>query len=95
MKQGTISKASERDEAPKLGKDFFRHARKMDGDKMLREATRTLRGRPAKPAAARKQAVSIRLSPDVLEHFRGTGPGWQTRMDEALREAMRRARKRA
>ena len=95
MKQDTISKASDRDEAPKLGKAFFRHARKMDGEQVLREATQTLRGRPVKPAAERKQAVSIRLSPDVLEHFRGTGPGWQTRMDETLRRAMRREKKRA
>lgn len=95
MKQETISKASDRDEAPKLDQSFFRHARKMDGERVVREATRTVRGRPVKPAAERKQAVSIRLSPDVLEHFRGSGPGWQTRVDEALRQAMRKERKRA
>jgi uncharacterized protein (DUF4415 family) len=27
------------------------------------------------------------LSPDVLAYFRKTGPGWQTRIDEALRKA--------
>jgi uncharacterized protein (DUF4415 family) len=32
-----------------------------------------------------KQAVSIRLSPGVLAHFRATGKGWQTRIDEALK----------
>ena len=31
-----------------------------------------------------KQAVSIRLSPDVLEYFRASGKGWQTRMNEVL-----------
>ena len=33
-----------------------------------------------------KEQVAIRLSPDVLATFRATGRGWQTRMDEALRE---------
>jgi uncharacterized protein (DUF4415 family) len=43
-----------------------------------------LRGRPT--AAATKQRISIRLSPDVLEAFRATGAGWQTRIDAALRD---------
>ncbi len=33
-----------------------------------------------------KEAVSIRLSPEVLEYFRSTGKGWQTRIDDILRE---------
>ena len=35
--------------------------------------------------APRKQAISIRLSADVLEALRATGPGWQARVDDALR----------
>ncbi|KAF0809809.1 hypothetical protein A167_01349 [Alcanivorax sp. S71-1-4] len=42
------------------------------------------RGRP--PALAPKQAVSLRLDPDVLAEFRATGPGWQTRINLVLRE---------
>jgi uncharacterized protein (DUF4415 family) len=42
------------------------------------------RGRP--PKAAPKVAVSIRLSPDVLAHFKAKGKGWQTRLDAALRQ---------
>jgi uncharacterized protein (DUF4415 family) len=38
--------------------------------------------------APTKQLVSLRLSRDVLDHFRATGPGWQRRIDEALRRAM-------
>ncbi|HEU0198197.1 MAG TPA: BrnA antitoxin family protein [Nevskiaceae bacterium] len=41
-------------------------------------------GRPK--AAVTKERISIRLSPDVLQGFRAEGPGWQTRMDAALRE---------
>lgn len=33
-----------------------------------------------------KEAVTVRYSPDVLAFFRATGAGWQTRMDEAMRE---------
>ena len=34
-----------------------------------------------------KVAVSLRLSRDVVERFKADGPGWQTRMDEALKKA--------
>ena len=33
-----------------------------------------------------KEQVAVRYSPEVLAYFRATGAGWQTRMDEALRE---------
>ena len=32
-----------------------------------------------------KQLVSLRLSKEVLDYFRATGPGWQARIDEALK----------
>jgi uncharacterized protein (DUF4415 family) len=35
--------------------------------------------------APKKVPVSIRLSPDVVEAFRSTGAGWQSRVDEILR----------
>jgi uncharacterized protein (DUF4415 family) len=44
-------------------------------------------GRPPLDPAARKQNVSVRLSPDVLIALRATGRNWQRRMDEALRAA--------
>lgn len=46
------------------------------------------RGRPK--AEITKERISIRLSPDVLQRFRATGAGWQTRMDAALRDWLRR-----
>ena len=33
-----------------------------------------------------KTLISIRYSPEVLDYFRATGPGWQTKMDEALKQ---------
>lgn len=39
-----------------------------------------------------KVSVSLRLSADVVEHFRATGPGWQRRIDDTLKKAMARKR---
>ena len=46
------------------------------------------RGRPAK--AAPKVRVAVRLDPDVVAHFRATGPGWQTRINDALARMVRK-----
>jgi uncharacterized protein (DUF4415 family) len=54
------------------------------------EAYRKARGRPA--GSGRKEAVAIRLDREVLEAFRGTGPGWQTRINEVLLEWVKRNR---
>lgn len=52
----------------------------------LAEAMRKhLGGRPK--AANPKQAVSLRLDPDVVAKFKATGPGWQTRINDVLRAA--------
>ena len=42
------------------------------------------RGRP--PVARPKISTTIRLSQDVIDHFKAGGRGWQTRIDEALRD---------
>lgn len=39
--------------------------------------------------APTKQATTIRLSPDVMAAFKATGAGWQTRIDDALRDWLR------
>ena len=36
--------------------------------------------------APTKQRITIRLSPEVVERFRATGDGWQTRVDAALQD---------
>jgi uncharacterized protein (DUF4415 family) len=41
--------------------------------------------------APTKVPVSLRLSPEVVDHFKATGEGWQTRIDETLKEAIRKA----
>jgi uncharacterized protein (DUF4415 family) len=44
----------------------------------------TMRGRPKVDNP--KNTISIRLSDDVLEYFKSTGKGWQTRMNEVLEQ---------
>jgi uncharacterized protein (DUF4415 family) len=43
---------------------------------------------PPKPTVipAGKETVSLRLDRDVLAHFQDDGPGWQDRINEALRK---------
>ena len=36
--------------------------------------------------APTKERITIRLTPNVLEAFRATGAGWQTRVDAALQD---------
>lgn len=81
------SDPSSRDDAPKLDAHFFKHARLRDGDKTLRESTATMarRGRPPQGNAPKVQQ-SLRLSQEVITHFRETGPGWQARIDKVLRD---------
>ena len=42
--------------------------------------------RPTAPPGA-KETVSLRLDRDVLDHFQDDGPGWQDRINAALRKA--------
>jgi uncharacterized protein (DUF4415 family) len=46
-----------------------------------------LRGAQKSPT---KQRITIRLSPDVVSKFRATGKGWQSRIDEALQDWLKR-----
>ena len=59
---------------------------KMD-EEMKAFAAYKARGRPVGSTKEdAKQAVTVRYSPDVLAAFRATGAGWQTRMNDALKE---------
>ena len=54
---------------------------------------RTLRGRPK--LANPKQLVSVRYSAEVLEYFKSTGEGWQSRRDGVLRQYVARRSRQA
>lgn len=44
------------------------------------------RGRPKSGKA--RTSISLRLPPETLARWKATGPGWQTRMAEALTKAV-------
>lgn len=48
------------------------------------------RGRGPQKAPV-KVSTTIRIDADVLEYFRASGPGYQTRMNEVLRAAKEKA----
>jgi uncharacterized protein (DUF4415 family) len=53
------------------------------------ETNMETRRRPGRPKLDNpKQAISLRLEPDVLAKFRATGPGWQRRMNDVLKAAV-------
>jgi uncharacterized protein (DUF4415 family) len=62
-------------------------------DKWFDRATLHIGGVPARrgrpKAEKRKTLLSVRLDTDIIDHFRATGPGWQRRINGALRKAAR------
>jgi uncharacterized protein (DUF4415 family) len=51
-------------------------------EEMLSRATLNKGGRPRSPNP--RKLISLRLPVDVIERWKATGPGWQTRMAERL-----------
>ena len=67
------------DDAPEWTQEQLEQADLYRGDKLVRP------GRP--PSGNPKLALKLRIDPDVVAHFRATGPGWQTRINDTLRRA--------
>ncbi|HEX8466206.1 MAG TPA: BrnA antitoxin family protein [Allosphingosinicella sp.] len=79
------------DDAPPFTWEMAERAQHSIGGEVIREANPpfgTRRGRPPKPEAERKEMVSIRLSREVIDWLRASGPGWQTRIEDLLRREM-------
>jgi uncharacterized protein (DUF4415 family) len=68
----------EYEEIPEWTDEMFERADLYEGEKLIR------RGRPRSEHP--KVAISIRLSEEVLSRFKASGPGWQSRIDAALKE---------
>ena len=77
-KHATVTSWIDPDEAPELTDEFFRQADEFIGDKLVR------RGRPK--AQTTKQSLTVRYDRDVIQAFKATGKGWQSRMNDALRD---------
>lgn len=70
---------------PEITDTWISEADLYHGEKLVQ------RGRPklAKP----RQLLSLRLPPMVIERWRATGPGWQTRMADALEKSAPKSRR--
>jgi uncharacterized protein (DUF4415 family) len=69
---------------PRATRAFFEKADLVRNGKIVR------RGKRGPQKAPTKKLISLRLSPEVIDHFKSTGRGWQTRIDSTLRQAIRK-----
>jgi uncharacterized protein (DUF4415 family) len=46
-------------------------------------------GRPPLNPEKRKQMVSVRIAPDIIQYYKAAGRGWNARMEAALRAGMK------
>lgn len=76
----SVSEWVDPDDAPEWTEEMIERADVYDGEVLIS------RGRPR--LAQPKRQVTLRLSPDVLDHFKASGRGWQTRIDETLKRAI-------
>lgn len=75
------------DDAPEWTGAMFGEAEIAIGGEVVRPGKWRSAGRPPLGTVTKRQ-VTLRLDPDVIEKFRESGPGWQGRMNEALRKAV-------
>lgn len=73
----------EYDEIPEITDEDFLRANIYQNGVLVGPVSR---GRPRLPSPRRQ--VTLRLEADVLERWRATGPGWQTRINEVLKKAL-------
>jgi uncharacterized protein (DUF4415 family) len=83
------------DDNPEWTEADFARAAKWPAGVRLQDVTPAELARIAKKRgpqkAPTKVAVSIRLSPEVISYFKAKGPGWQSRIDTALRKIAKKA----
>jgi uncharacterized protein (DUF4415 family) len=81
--KNSASSSPDADALPEITDAWIAGADLCQGETLIR------RGRP-KPAHPR-QLLSLRLPPQVIARWKATGPGWQTRMAEALERSAPKA----
>ena len=102
-KQSTASEWIDPDDAPELTDEMLEMGQISHGGKIIRQATGVLTkdgmkrvapytipipfGRPPERDEPKKQ-VTLRLDADLLERFRASGRGWQSRINATLRKAV-------
>lgn len=101
LKPGTIWPTPEEDAAinagiaadpdnPELDDEWFARAKPanefFDAETYAALLALSQRGKRGAQKTPTKERITIRLSREVVERFRATGDGWQTRMDAALQD---------
>lgn len=74
------------EDAPELTAELLAKARPLPEFPELIAAFERARGERGPQKAPVKERVGLRLNADVVSHFRRTGPGWQSRINEVLEE---------
>lgn len=90
----TLDEFEERvgDDIPEATEEDFARARPISDFPDLLEAINNARARgqrgPQKSEV--KDRIGLRLDHDIVEHFRATGPGWQSRINDILAEHIKK-----
>ena len=79
--------AIDRDNPEWTAKDFAKAKRFKPGTSLAAVADAIKRGRGRPKSESPKEAIKLRLDADVIESYRATGDGWQTRINADLRKA--------
>jgi uncharacterized protein (DUF4415 family) len=58
---------------------------------LFETAVKRRKGQRGPQKAPVKKAITLRIDPDILARYKATGPGWQSRMNEALRRSLETA----
>jgi uncharacterized protein (DUF4415 family) len=81
------------EENPEWTEEMFRNARparevlpETFGPELAAELMKRKSGQRGAQRKPIKEPVTVRYSREVLDYFRSSGPGWQTRIDAALKE---------
>jgi uncharacterized protein (DUF4415 family) len=74
------------DDNPEWTKEDFVRARPAS-EMLPPEVAAAFVRKRGRPSGSQKKAVSLRLDEDVIAKFKATGPGWHTRINEALKRA--------
>lgn len=77
----TLRNLNNPDDAPELDAEWFKKAKPAFNGQPVNKG-----GRPK--STDPKQLVSLRLDREVLDRLKASGPGWQTRINDKLREAV-------
>jgi uncharacterized protein (DUF4415 family) len=73
------------EDIPELTDEDMRNALPISEVPLLQEFYERMRGERGPQKAPVKERVGLRLDAEIVEHFRSTGSGWQSRINDILK----------